>query len=179
MTARNILLETLISQEGQKGEKHTQAEFIFLSSMHGQSFDGDKNKFTMLSSGLCQNRTRFWCLGSRRTGTGAEFLVTGWAVWACLLWQSSLLFMWTRSRCSPRGAIPWRVSFRGNLSKLWWKLSCCLPLLICLGYMGQKKNAATHQNGEKKFTRLKNETIQQFLFSHSTSLWVAPRARQQ
>lgn len=51
----------------------------------------------MLSPGVCQNKTRFWCLGSRTTGLGAEFHVTGRAVWGCLLWQSSFLFMWTCS----------------------------------------------------------------------------------
>lgn len=77
---------------GRKGEKHTPAEFIFFS-MHRCYLWLWQNTSTMLSSGVCQDKTRFWCLGSRRTGVGAEFLVTGRAVWVFALAKFPFIYV--------------------------------------------------------------------------------------
>lgn len=64
---------------------------------------------------------------------------------------------------SPRESIS-----EGNLSRLWWKLSYYLPLLIRLGYMGRMKNAATHKMvRQNPFPN--NKTVRQFLFFFCTS----------
>lgn len=146
-----------------KGKKTIQPEFTFL-----QCTDGS------LKAAKHVHHAQFWhlpeqnqILASRRendkNGGGQNFLSQAElcdSVCSGTLpfYLCELAAVFHCAGPSPRESIS-----EGNLSKLWWKLSCYLPLLIRLEYMGHTKNAATHKMVRRN-PSTDNKTVQWFIF---------------
>lgn len=176
VTYRSIPLKPSIFQEEEREKRHPAwVHLPFCSAQTGLWMR--QSVFSMLSSGVCQNTTRFWLLGGRTTGMkggischrqSCATVCSG--ILPFYLYELAAIF-----HCA--GPSPRETISEGNLSKPWWKLSCYLPLLIRLGYMGHMKNAATHKTVRRN-PSTDNKTVQRFIFLHFTSLRVATYASQ-
>lgn len=71
VTYRSILLEPFFIQQEGREQRHPAS--VHLSSCSAQmGLWMWQNMFTMLSSEICQDKTRFWLLGRRMTGIGGR-----------------------------------------------------------------------------------------------------------
>lgn len=177
VTYRSNLLEPFIFQQEEREKRHAAwVHLSFCSAQKGLSMW--QRMFTMLSSGICQNKTRFWLLGRRTTGMGGQNFLSQAELCDAVCSGTLPFYLYELAAVFHRvGPSPRESISEGNLSKLWWKLSCYLPLLICLEYMGHMKNTATHKMARRN-PSADNKTVQWFIFFHFTSLRVATYASQ-
>lgn len=169
MTQRNILLEPFISQQGKKGKKMSKLTLFFLCT-----------KGTLIVVKHIHH-VQFWHLPEQN-----QILVPGqqndrtWGRISCH--RQSCVSLFALAKCpfiyvnlqpffSVQGH-PLESLLQRKIVQTLMKTVMLPPLLILLGYVGQEKNAATHQNGEKKLTPLKQNysAISFFHTSHLSGL---------